>query len=149
MNFIGASGWSCTNFLALIRDKCSSLMQENCIYPISQPLLLDNHPLDHQVKMFSVLLSHDLCWGEHIPSVGSIGLERSLVYSTDDFTITHQASHSLLQLYLSLVRPHLDYASPIWSPHVKKDKVEKFACCSYGHKTLEQCTRLRGSSRSC
>ena len=42
-------------------------------------------------------------------------------------------SNSLVQLYLSLVRPHLDYASAIWYPHVKKDKialenVQKFAC---------------------
>ena len=48
-----------------------------------------------------------------------VGLERSLVYSTDDFTITHQVIPS--------------YASAIWSPHMKKDKfvlenVQKFAC---------------------
>jgi len=38
----------------------------------------------------------------------------------------------MLQLYLSLVRSHLDYAASIWSPHMKKDKtllenVQKFA----------------------
>ena len=38
----------------------------------------------------------------------------------------------MLQLYLSLVRPHLDYAASIWSPHMKKDitqleNVQKFA----------------------
>ena len=99
----------------------------------SQPLLLDNHPLD-QVKMFKylgVLLSHDLSWGEHVQSVRSrarkiLGLLYRRFYN-------NAPSHSLLQLYLSLVRPHLDYASAIWSPHTKKDiimldNVQKFAC---------------------
>ena len=40
----------------------------------------------------------------------------------------------MLQLYLSLVRPHLDYAASIWSPYMNKDKtllenVQKFALC--------------------
>ena len=108
----------------------------------SQPLLLDNHPLD-QVKMFKylgVLLSHDLSWGEHVQSVCNrarkiLGLLYRRFYN-------NAPSHSLLQLYLSLVRPHLDYASAIWSPHVKKDKVAlenvpKFSL-SYGHKILGQ-----------
>ena len=38
----------------------------------------------------------------------------------------------MLQLYLSVVRPHVDYAASIWSPYMKKDKtllenVQKFA----------------------
>ena len=34
-----------------------------------------------------------------------------------------------LQLYLSLIRPHLEYACPVWDSHTMKDKVllEKFA----------------------
>ena len=74
----------------------------------SQPLLLDNHPLD-QVKTFKylgVLLSHDFSWGEHVQSVCSrarkiLGVLYRLFYN-------NAPSHSL-QLYLSLVRPHLDY----------------------------------------
>ena len=27
----------------------------------------------------------------------------------------------LLQLYLSMVRPHVEYAAAVWSPHLKKD----------------------------
>ena len=99
----------------------------------SSPLLLEGHPLD-QVKMFKylgVLLSHDLSWGEHVQSVCSkarkiLGLLYRRFYN-------NAPSNSLVQLYLSLVRPHLDYASAIWPPHVKKDKialenVQKFAC---------------------
>ena len=39
------------------------------------------------------------------------------------------ASAVLLQLYLSVVRPHVEYAAAIWSPHLKKDiiLIEKFA----------------------
>ena len=71
-----------------------------------------------------------LSWGEHVQSVCSrarkiLGLLYRRFYN-------NAPSHSLLQLYLSLVRPHLDYASAIWSPHTKKDiimleNVQKFA----------------------
>ena len=42
------------------------------------------------------------------------------------------SSNTLLQLYISSVRPHLEYASPVWSPHLAKDTdliegVQKFA----------------------
>ena len=40
--------------------------------------------------------------------------------------------NALLQLYLSLIRPHLEYAIQVWSPHLFKDiqkleAVQKFA----------------------
>ena len=44
----------------------------------------------------------------------------------------HTDSHSLLKLYLSTVRPHLEYASSVWDPYLKKnieaiEHVQKFA----------------------
>ena len=40
---------------------------------------------------------------------------------------------TIVQLYLSIVRPHLEYASSLWDPHTQKDisaleNVQKFAC---------------------
>ena len=36
---------------------------------------------------------------------------------------TNAEPPALFQLYLSLIRPHLEYASDIWDPHLQKDKV--------------------------
>jgi len=43
----------------------------------------------------------------------------------------HAEPSALLQLYLLLVRPHLEYASDVWDPHLQKDvtlieNVQKF-----------------------
>ena len=95
-------------------------------------LLLDGLPLDkvETFKYLGVLLSHDLSWGKHIQSTCAkakkiLGLLYRQFYN-------HTPGNAMLQLYLSLVRPHLDYVASIWSPHMKKDKtllenVQKFA----------------------
>ena len=46
-------------------------------------------------------------------------------------TIKHRNMDMMIQLYKSLVRPHLEYCSPAWSPHYVKDKalLEKVQHC--------------------
>jgi len=41
-------------------------------------------------------------------------LKRTVKYRNPDMTV---------RLYKSLVRPHLEYSSPAWSPHYRKDKL--------------------------
>jgi len=36
--------------------------------------------------------------------------------------IKHKNIIVMVQLYKSLVRPHLEYCSPVWNPHYSKDK---------------------------
>ena len=36
-------------------------------------------------------------------------------------TIKHR--HMMVRLYKSLVRPHLEYCLPVWSPHYRKDVI--------------------------
>ena len=38
-------------------------------------------------------------------------------------TLTYLSQEMFLNLYQSMVRPHLEYASVIWSPLYKKDKI--------------------------
>ena len=138
--------WYCPNFLTLNRAKCKYMIVScrRTASTQSLPLLLEGHPLD-QVKMFKylgVLLSHS--WGEHVQSVCSkarkiLGLLYRKFYN-------NAPSNSLVQLYLSLVRPHLDYASAIWSPHVKKDKCSEI-WLPHGYQILGQ--QLPGSPGLC
>ena len=68
-------------------------------------------------KYHGILLSHDLSWSERIQSVCSKAKKiLSLLYRRFS---NNAPSSSLVQLYPSLVRPHLDYASAIWSPYLK------------------------------
>ena len=50
----------------------------------------------------------------------------------------HSNTDTLKQLYMSSVRPHLEYATAVWDPHLQKDinkleKVQTFA--------LRMCTK--------
>jgi len=45
----------------------------------------------------------------------------------------HSSEQTLRQLYVCLVRPRLEYASPVWNPYLQKDvnlleKIQRFAC---------------------
>ena len=92
------------------------------VYPAQ--FLLNGIPLE-QVETFKylgVLLSSDLSWSAHIDSICTkarkvIGLlYRRRFYGDVD-------NHSLLELYSVLVRPHLEYAAPIWDPHLIKTQI--------------------------
>ena len=66
-----------------------------------------------------ILLSEDLSWSPHINAICSkarqvLGLLYRRFYNFSN-------TDTLVQLYTSLVRPHLEYACPVWVPHLTKD----------------------------
>ena len=128
------SNWASSNFMTFNESKCK-LMQisrkRNPTTPIS-PLLLNGSQLETvpSFKYLGVLISSDLSWSQHIESVCSkarkiLGLIYRRFYH-------HADTPTLQRLYVSLVRPHLEYVAPIWSPHLLQDintleSVQKFA----------------------
>ena len=71
-------------------------------------------------KYLGLLLSSNMSWSAHIESVCRkarqiLGLLYRRFYSSAD-------SDAIKQLYLSLVRPHLEYACQVWDPHLLRDK---------------------------
>ena len=65
-------------------------------------------------------------------------------------TFTCKSKRIITQLYKSLVRPHLDYCSPVWRPHLQKDinmleKVQRRATRMVeGYRGVDYLCRLKG-----
>lgn len=101
--------------------------------PPELALTLDGHSLSpvDTYKYLGVLLSKDLSWSPHIDLICSkarkiLGLlyRRFYHFSEPD---------ALRQLYISLVRPHVEYACHVWAPSTSRDinaveSVQKFFC---------------------
>ena len=126
--------WVDENSLLLNTLKCCYLLFSRKPTPTfpSSPLLVNNTVL-HMAKEFKYLgvtFSSDASWTPHINTICL--KSRKLVGMLFRKFYCHTDSHSLLKLYLSTVRPHLEYASSVWDPYLKKnieaiEHVQKFA----------------------
>ena len=72
------------------------------------------------VKDLGITISHDLSWTSHVVEVVNkankvLGLIKRTIGSADKNVFS--------TLYKSLVRPILEYASPVWGPFLVKDVV--------------------------
>ena len=133
------SNWATANLMTFNTSKCKSMLISRKRTPCSPttPLHLNGIPLETVTtfKYLGVLMSSNLQWSPHIQDICSkackiIGLLYRRYYQYSD-------PSTLLHLYLSLVRPHTEYAAQVWDPHLLKDinsleNVQKFAlrvCC--------------------
>ena len=107
-------------------SKCQVLHITRSRHPIQTPYTLHGHVLeiaDH-AKYLGVDISSNLSWNHHIDRTATnagktLGfLRRNIKTKNED--IKQSA-------YKSLVRPQLEYASSVWSPHTQKNikKVER------------------------
>ena len=127
--------WSSSNYLQLNALKCKYMTISRKKKPITpqRALTLNNGILEQveSYKYLGLLLTADLSWSPHISSI-CLKARRilGLIYRRFYGNVSQDA---LKQLYLSLVRPHLEYGCQVWNPHLVKDRealenVQKFAC---------------------
>ena len=81
-------------------------------------------------KYLGVTITSNLSWSPHIDNICSKA--RRLVGMLYRHFYTNSSPQTLLKLYLSFIRPRLEYSSAVWNPHLKKDieaieNVQKFA----------------------
>ena len=133
--------WTWNNSLRFNTSKCKYMTISRKRSPVTptSPLLLNGTPIE-KVKTFKylgLLISSDLSWTSHIDSVCSkakriLGLLYRRYYNlADDATIK--------QLYIALVRPHMEYACVVWDPYTHKsvkalEQVQAFACKMVSHR---------------
>jgi len=64
-------------------------------------------------------------------------------------TISYKNRDIMLNLYKTLVRPHLEFCTPVWSPHYRKDRIllekfqRRFTCMIPELKDMQYECRLR------
>ena len=136
--------WSCTYHLTLHQDKCKYMIVHtwNCIYHFCLKAILGNRWKCSSIWVFSY---HMISLGVNMFNQFAVRKILGLLYRR---FYNNAPGSAILQLYISLVRLHLDYASAIWSPYLSKDKtklenVQKFAC----YWTMRQ--QLPRSPRTC
>jgi len=128
------SNWATQNTMTFNTAKCKYMRisrKKKC--SISAPsFFLNGCPLEEvpTFKYLGIIISSDLSWSQHIRGICSkarkiIGMLYRRYYQYAD-------SSTLLKLYTFLVRPHVEYAAPVWDPSTVQDiqhleSVQKFA----------------------
>ena len=72
-------------------------------------------------KYLGITISNYLTWSTHINKITSRAL---LIKAFLQRNLKSCPAHVKLKCYNTMIRPILEYASPVWSPHTRKD-IEK------------------------
>ena len=122
-------------------------------------LSLNGSQLNHvqSYKYLGVQITSDLMWSDHIVKI--CNKTRKLIGILYRSFYKHSSSSTMLKLYSSFIRPHLEYATAVWDPFLKRDielleGVQKFGLkvctkswnCSY-EELLQQASLLTLQTR--
>ena len=125
--------WTNVNLLNFNRSKCKAMLISRRQHQHQPHLFYLQGDIIEQVcsyKYLGVMVTSNLKWDEHIDKV-SLKAKRLLGHVYRVFYRNVQP-HYLLNLYISLVRPHLEYACQVWDPYTQRsicqlESIQKFA----------------------
>ena len=140
------SNWINSNFLTPNVQKCKQMMITRKKHPTTAVNMLVNGKalgLVDAYKYLGVWITSDLSWAKQIEeNCKKANQKIGMIYRR---FYEHCSTSTLKCLYVALVRPHLEYAVPVWDSHLIKhidllEKVQKFA--------LKVCTKSWSESYS-
>lgn len=117
-NLDHVQSWCSRWLMTLNPKKCKHMSFTRSRNPIRSSYTIANSPIDTvtSYKYLGVLISFNLNWGTHINNILS-SANRSLGFLRRN--LRHAPQDIRLLAYTSLIRPKVEYASPIWDPHQK------------------------------
>ena len=77
-------------------------------------------------KVLGITKSYDLSWNEHVDEI--ISKARKRVYMINQLKRARLNQNDLIRIYVSVIRPVVEYACPVWHTNVPKylsDNTEK------------------------
>lgn len=123
-NITKAENWANTWKMFFNKEKCHHLHIGKRNTVSTYTMNGDSGPVNiekvNQEKDLGVIVDKNLKFRDHIMSKVNIANRNvGIIFRT----FTYLDSEMFLNLYKALVRPHLEYASQIWTPLYKKDKI--------------------------
>ncbi|XP_054281866.1 uncharacterized protein LOC128999398 [Macrosteles quadrilineatus] len=118
--------WCIRNKMSLNVSKCNYITFHRISNPVRRNYTIDGKELARcsEIVDLGVLFTPNLSWDRQVHSVCNKALRNlGLIHRVSS---TFNSIYSLKLLFLSLVRPHLEYCDIIWSPHQQylKDELE-------------------------
>jgi hypothetical protein len=116
--------WATTMCMQFHPEKCKvmhlgSNNQRNKYHMVKQDGTSHTLTPTEEEKDLGVLIDQKLSFSSHAQTQAN---KANRILGTIRHTFKALDKEAFLLLYKSLVRPHLEYASPIWHPHLKRDK---------------------------
>ena len=100
-------------------SKCKYLVISRKSHPL-QPnfhLKIGDSPLTRvaEFKYLGVWLTEKLSWSRHVEFISKTATKAVSVLFRKFYS--HASSKTILRMFLTVVRPLLEYAAPVWDPH--------------------------------
>ena len=104
-------------------SKCYKMSVFRSRSPVVKDYFLYNQTLEavQRHPYLGVLLSNDLRWISHVDKIAKKGNSSLAFVKRNLFACSEETKRTA---YVSLVRPHLEYASAVWDPY-RQNQVEK------------------------
>ena len=116
--------WTNQNDMRLNSEKCKEMIidfsRNNSLTSGIRSVTIGEQVLERveHAKMLGVTISNNLTWSKHVDNIVSIAGKR--VYMLYQLKRAGISQLDLVKIYVSVIRPVLEYACPVWSTNLPK-----------------------------